>query len=648
MIILFFEVSLYLYYNVACRIKTKLSDMKQKKQKKASRRFQGIAKPGLYRTIVWTAGLVLIALALLIFEGDFLWKAQELNLFQHTSLFFKQQMVVPGGMLTYIGTFLTQFFYYPWMGVLMLIALWLLLMWMVRRAFQLPRTWALLMFVPVILLLLTFMDMGYWIYILKLRGHFFVGTLGALFVTAMLWAFRSLPAKYHLRAVWIVLTAVVGYPLAGIYGLAAALLMGILSWRLEPKGRSAAYSVLAVLAVVAVPLVCYRYLYHEINLANIWWAELPLYVILEEYHQYYIPYYLLALFFVILAVTYRPQRTEETAKPMRWLLAQVALLAVLAIGTYKGWYKDENFHHELTMQRCIDRLDWEGVLSEAAKQKDEPTRAIVMMKNLALGRLQRQGNEMYSYKNGSKPYNAPFPCRLLIVNGPMLYCQYGMTNYCIRYCTEMGVEYDWRAEYYKNLCRCTLLNGEWNAARKYLNHLKQTTFHRKWAEEMETLVGKPKQIADNQELGAIKHLMHYEDRLYADQGYVERCIMIHLAALREVDDPYFQEQALLAALWSANPQVFWYHFNHYLKLHPKQAIPVHYQEAAYLFGVLAENPNVDKFPVDPIVKERFSRFDQTMGQFDGQDIPDVRKATESLFGDTYFYQYYLMSNLPEY
>ena len=37
-----------------------------------------------------------------------------------------------------------------------------------------------------------------------------------------------------------------------------------------------------------------------------------------------------------------------------------------------------------------------------------------------------------------------------------------------------------------------------------------------------------------------------------------------------------------------------------------------------------------------------------MGQFDGQDIEDVRKATEPMFGDTYFYQYYLMSNLPEY
>ena len=163
-------------------------------------------------------------------------------------------------------------------------------------------------------------------------------------------------------------------------------------------------------------------------------------MIQEEYHQYYIPYYLLALFYVILAVTYKPERNEETAKPMRWLLAQAALFAVLVIGTYKGWFKDENFHHELAMQRCIDRLDWEGVLSEASRQVDEPTRAIVMMKNLALGRLGRQGNEMYSYKNGSKAYNAPFTFPLLMVNGPMIYCQYGMTNFCMRYCTEMGVE----------------------------------------------------------------------------------------------------------------------------------------------------------------------------------------------------------------
>lgn len=623
--------------------------MKQKKQKKgAAKRFQGVAKPGLYNIIVWAAGLALIALALLFFESNFLWKAQELNLFQQTGLFFRQQMVVPGGLLTYVGTWLTQFFYYPWLGVLMLTGLWLLLMWMVKRTFQIPGRWALLMLVPVVLLLLTIVDMGYWIYILKLRGHFFVATLGALFVTAMLWVFRKLPGKYHLRAVLMVLTAVMGYLLTGIYGLAATLLMGIMSWKLEKKGVSVVYSVLALLAVIAVPLVCYRYVYYEINQANIYWAKLPLYVVVEEHHQYYIPYYLLGLFYVAMAATYRADREEQTRKPMGWLIGQVALLAVLVMVAYKGWFKDENFHHEVAMQRCVDRLDWEGVLAEAKKQKEEPTRAIVMMKNLALSRLQRQGSEMYAYKNGSKEYDFPMMFRMLMVNGPMIYCQYGMPNFCIRYCTEMGVEYDWRAEYYKNLIRSTLLNGEWQAARKYISQLKQTTFHRKWAEEMEQLVGHKEKIAQHQELGPITHMMHYESQLYADQGNVERCLMANLSRSKEVDDPYFQEQSLLATLWMADSKSFWYQLGRYLQLHPNQPLPVHYQEAAYLFSQLENLQLPESVMIDSSVKEKYNRFDQTMGQFDGQDIEDVRKATEPLFGDCYFYQYYLMSNLPEY
>ena len=629
--------------------------MKQKKQKKtavkqkqAPSRFQGLAKPGLYNTIVWIAGLAVIAFALLFFEKDFLWKVQEMNLFQNSSLFFKQQMVVPGGMLTYLGTYLTQFLYYPWLGVLMLVGCWLLVMWLTKRAFRLPGKWALLSLVPVVLLLLTIVDMGYWVYILKLRGHFFIATLGTIFVTASLWIFRSLPGKYYLRTLFLTLIAVVGYPLFGIYGLAATLLMGILSWRIESKSRSVVNSILAVLAVVAVPLLCYRYVYHEINLANIYWAKLPLYFIQEDYQQYYVPFYLLLLFYILLAITYRYERKEEMAKPWRWLLAQVALLVVLVVATYKGWYKDENFHHELKMQYCVENLDWEGVLAEASKQQDEPTRAIVMMKNLALGRLGRQGDQMYYYKNGSKQSNAPFMIRLMQVIGPMIYYQYGMINYSARYSNEMGVEYEWRAEYLKNLTRCALLNGEWRAARKYINLLKQTTFHRNWAEQWEPLIGKPDKIAATPEMAPITHMMHYDNTLYTDQGFVEKCLMRQLAALREVDDPYFQEQALLATLWTKDQRAFWYHFAHYVQIHPEQNIPIHYQEAAYLYGVLEEHPNIENSPVNPGIKERYKQFNQMASQFDGLSIEEARKALEPMFGNTYFYDYFLMNDLPEY
>ena len=137
--------------------------------------------------------LLIVAGALLIFEADFLWKLQEQNLFLDTPIFFKEQMAVPGGLLSWAGTWLTQLFFYPWLGTLVLCACWLLLMWLVKKTFALRNEWLPLALAPVGLLLLTIVDMGYWVYLLKLPGHAFVGTLGAIAVAALLWVLRALP-----------------------------------------------------------------------------------------------------------------------------------------------------------------------------------------------------------------------------------------------------------------------------------------------------------------------------------------------------------------------------------------------------------------------------------------------------------------------
>lgn len=193
--------------------------------------------------ITWIFALATIACGLLVYESDLLWKVQELNLFMNTSLFFQQQMVVPAGILTYMGTWFTQLFYYPWLGVTVLCGWWLLLLWLLKKTFNVSARWTALLLIPVALLLLTDVDQGYWIYMLKLRGHFFLTTIATVSVVALLWGFRSMPDKYWLRTIWLVLTGIVGYPLLGIYGLAATLLMGIWSWRLMGRGaRSYPYS----------------------------------------------------------------------------------------------------------------------------------------------------------------------------------------------------------------------------------------------------------------------------------------------------------------------------------------------------------------------------------------------------------------------
>jgi hypothetical protein len=604
--------------------------------------------------ISWIVALAAIACGLLVYESDLLWKVQELNLFMNTSLFFRQQMVVPAGILTYAGTWLTQLFYNPWLGVTVLSGWWLLLLWLLKRTFAVPARWTALLLIPVALLLLTNVDLGYWIYMLKLRGQFFLTTLATVSVVALLWGFRSMPDKYWLRTIWLVLTGLVGYPLLGIYGLAATLLMGIWSWRLMARGRAAIHTVIAVLLAIAVPLFCYRYVYHETNLANIYYAGLPVFFITEEYPWYYTPYYLLALFMLVMVClpigVKGVKEVKEVKGSKKWLpwAVQAVALGAVAWGVVHFWYKDENFHHEVKMMHLIDQTDWEGVLQEAARQDDEPTRAIVMMRNLALSRLGRQGELMYEYRNGSKEYDSPFGMRQMLVNGPLVYYQYGLLNSCSRLCTEMGVEFGWRVEYIKLLARCAVLNNEQAVARKYINILKKTMYHKDWAVKTEAMLNNPKLIAQDKEMEPITHMLHFTDELDSDNGYVERYLMRQLANHSYSKDPIFQEQSLLASLWFRDSKTFWYHFNVYIHLHPNGPIPVAYQEAAYLYGKLEERPDLDKMPFSPGVKDSFEKFFQVFGQYEGMNAEDIRQQTGLPYSNTFYYNYYIMANLPEY
>lgn len=593
---------------------------------------------------IWLVALLIVAGALLFFEADLLWKVQEQNLFLDTRMFFNERMLVPGGLLSWAGTWFTQFFYHPWVGTLLLCACWLLLMWLVKKAFALTDVWMPLALVPVGLLLLTIVDMGYWVYLLKLPGHVFVGTLGTIAVAALLWVLRLLPQRYGLRLVFIAVTAFVGYPLLGIYGIAATLLMGLYIWRFDQQKITG--SLLALAGAAVVPLLCYHYAYHETNLANIYYAALPLYYLTEEYHAYYLPFYGLALFFVMMILLRLDKKQVDWSsirrkggktKLPKSLILQALVLGVLvwAVATY--WYKDENFHHELRMQRCIEQSDWQGVVAEAALQKDEPTRAVVMMRNLALSRLGRQADDMFLYPNGSKRYEAPFDMRLMMCVGPMIYYQYGLVNSSERLSTEMGVEFGWRVADLKLLAKCALLNKQEGRARKFLNLLKHTTFFGDWAD----------QAREMDELKTVARMMHYPNKLGSDDGYTERFVMRRLAECTNTDDPMFQEQTLLATLWTKDIQEFWYHFSDYVKLHPNSRMPRYFQEAAYLYGMVQEQQTVLQMPFDQMIKLSFDNFMNAAQRFEGA-TPEVGREGLKAFSDTYYYDYYLMKNLPEY
>ena len=595
---------------------------------------------------LWLGTLSVVAFALLFFEADLLWKVQQHNTFLYSVLYFKQMMVVPGGMLSWLAGFFTQHFYYPWLGVLLICGWWLLLMWLTKRTFNIADKWTVLTLIPVAILIIANMDLGYWVYVIKLRGYFFVPTIGVTIGTALLWAFRMLPDKLWIRMTSIVLVTVVGYPLMGTYALATVLLMGLWMWRLSTNRiQNGVLTVAALLSVIAIPLLYYRFVFYETNIINIYRTALPVFSITDDYPNYYIPFYVLAVCYLLLVVTYR--KKYELKKPMMQWIVQGCVLAAVAGSVYYFWYKDDNFHHELRMERCVEDADWEGVVKEGTKQVGEPTRAIVLMHNLALSRLGRQCEEMYKFPKGSSKINTPLPVYMYHIAGKLIFYQYGIVNECHRICMEEGVEYGWNVELLKYMARCAIFSNEPQAARKFLDLLRQTQYYGKWADRMEKLLNDPDLLANDSETGPITHMLHYSDRLDSVDGYVERFLMNFLAQ-HDADDPLFQEQAVIGSLWTRDPNYFWPRFEYYINLNPNRPIPRIFQEAAYLFGNLEGLEWVEDLPFDKNVKDDFRAFMQLIQRYKTAPSKELRNYIYENYGTTYYFEYFFLKDITYY
>ena len=57
---------------------------------------------------------------------------------------------------------------------------------------------------------------------------------------------------------------------------------------------------------------------------------------------------------------------------------------------------------------------------------------------------------------------------------------------------------------------------------------------------------------------------------------------------------------------------------------------------------------MDDWPITPTVRESYRQFRQVTPRYENMEMEPVRKALYPLFGHTFFFDYYLMNNLPQY
>jgi len=593
--------------------------------------------------------MAFIALAwffLYVRNADTMYFMQDRGWWNSTAIFWEDCTRFPGGLLSWAGAYLTQFFYYPALGCSILIGLWILTFWLAKWSFKVPDEWSFLLLIPLGALLCSDIQLGYWVYILKDVDYVFYHPLGlfaAILLSVPFWRYLPVSEKVQqwIALVWIPLVAALFYYPLGIYALLAAVIVAVRQLTVNFK-LSTLNIIVLLLTLWLVPLLetsgttlmrpdqpwTYGFRKFELDDLRDYSLEIPFYLVL-----------IVPVFFPFI----------KHLKTKKLLLSQGIMVVVAVAMAYclsLRDFTDYNFHAEMRMQRGVEECRWNDVLREAAKVKGPVTREMVMLRDIALINRGELCSKRFMYNNESVlPATVSDSIHIRIADqaADLIYLNYGETVFAIRRAIERCMHYGYSYYTLRMLTECALINGEWDNARRYLRILSRTTFQKKWSEKMQCFVGNEKLMAESELFRMPLKLYNEGSELVGtDDKYVELTILKKWM-YSITTDPEAQEVALGCAMMMRDHKCFWSQVQQYYNINPGKPFPTHVQEAmlfeVYELNVQGVNLSFVKF--DERVVERYKAFFTRLKQFSSQGLNEkqIGIALRPEFGDTYMWDY---------
>lgn len=565
---------------------------------------------------------------------DYLRKVEEQSFFMGGSWYFGYCLSEPAGLINWCANYLTQFFYYPWLGAcifaVLLAGLWVL----IAKAFGIPRSLFGMASVPSCMMLLFGLMPGYLIYMSKTPGFFYTGLLGFGLAAAVYLGYKAIP-----KSVWRAVVAVAvacTYPLFGFFALFAVVLCIVG----ELAGRRAWWvAIVGAAAVVVIPQVWFYFAESHTMLVRVYTHGLPRMSLkpLSVMNPYWVTIFAMLLFAAFSSRWANASRHGSAP----WIGLAVFVASLASVFVFR--YKDANYNTAISMDLAINDGDIKRALSVARAQKETPTRVVDMMTHIALYRDGTAGDSLFTFRMADAPYNSPYPNVALRMSAArMLNYYFGRLNDSYRWCMEDMVEYGYKVEYLKYMVRCALVNEEYELARRYLRMLEGTTFHKDWARKYMAYADNPALMDADPEIKALRPLTAYNSRIGGDSGLIELYISMSISGMRGGPPPLV-ELSLQFNLIQKNIENFWPRFILYARTHDR--LPKHYQEAALLYSTLENKVNWRQFKIDPAVVNRFSQFMDMARRNSRYSDQENRELFEPIFGDTFWFYYFFVNDL---
>ena len=597
------------------------------------------------------------------------------SLFLYDKGFLSDSFSTPGGFTSWAGQFLTQFLHYPWIGSLIWVALAVLTVKLTRIAYPaLCDTFWTASYIPVVILSIYCLGSGYGIFLMKTPGWFFIPSIGTILILCTVVLCRRialLPARWTI----IILSASAGYVLAGIWGPVSAL-AAALCCQVPEREKDYSGLIIALAASIGMPVLLHT-LYTTFRTDEIFTVGLPLFNF-ENQLPVRLPCLLLILYMTA-APFVRIRDCHPGTHKMDYIQLAVIVISVAAL--FMLSFRDRNFTTENAMSSALDRYDWKEVtdILERAEKKSagsderaysrrtksiggitrmndiesivdhystrfyEPTRIMVLYKDVALFSLGTEAGSMFSYRDGARSQKKKYEIPMALQAGKQLYFYWGLPNYCHRWCIEESVEYGWSNSTLKYAAMSAISMEEWNLAHKYLGVLEKTLCYRKWAESQLALITNREAVQAAVPYNTVIPLMCYDDRLSNDQAIIEPFIMNHFTSHRpEQATPQFDRAAMLWTLRTQDIQLFWITFLNYLGSNDPKSIPRHYQEAAILYSNLERNTGIQSLPFDRQVRENYEAFVNYEKSHPVRNISESAYPYSKRFGKTFWFYYYFI------
>lgn len=583
-------------------------------------------------------------------ESPYLKKIADQSLFLFDWDFIAQGISVPGGMLGRLGAFFTQMLYMPWLGALLWTALLVTSYVLTVRIIDRTHTWAHpVAILPSAVMVVACMSLGYGIYITRNQDWFFAPLIG--YLLCLLPAFALKKTKGTVAgAVILCIWTLAAYPLIGTFALGGTV-TGVCIV-LTSTGYSARERIIlgvtGILLIAIVPLVMYPF-YTTLRLADCWLAGLPD-VLDTMWKSKLVPFRMLPLMPAVCILLAWALARFCSNTPIKDYLTGMAVYVISILVVWGMWFHDRNFSAELAMSDSVDNLDWKQTLKiyedAVSGQDNEPTRSMVMYRDLALLRLDRALESGFSMKDGSSQQKSLTQLPMALQAGRQLYLHYGLTGLCYRWCLEDAVERGWSFATARYMVLQGILTGQANMARRYLDMMDKSIFYRKWSEEQRKILdaGNYESVFPYKD---ILPLMCYQDNMNNDLGKCESLLIRHFTGSRTGSTtPEYDKTALFWAMRTQSIPLFWEAFYHYVLSSQSNTIPRNVQEAAILYNSL-ENHGIE-LPYSEELQKSYAAFTQYANSHPVRSISESRYPYYQKFGKTFYYFYYFVRDMQTY